>query len=128
MSENLPTEPAFCQRDHHQLYRRGSNPVGPRSRSNIIRICRRYGHADNERHTLKRRDCLSIGDLPNVVVMDYTESGLSVRLLSRAKDQTTAFAMERDILYQIRKEFMVNGIEIAYPRREVVFVTRRAKN
>jgi small-conductance mechanosensitive channel len=65
-------------------------------------------------------DCLPIGDLPNVVVMDYTESGISLRLLSRAKDQPTAFAMERDILYQIKRAFDTSGIEIAYPRRHVV--------
>jgi small conductance mechanosensitive channel len=68
----------------------------------------------------KHPDCLPIGDLPNVAVMDYTESGISLRLLSRAKDQPTAFNMERDLLYQIRKAFEANGIEIAYPRRRIV--------
>jgi small conductance mechanosensitive channel len=47
----------------------------------------------------KHPDCLPIGDLPNVVVMDYTESGISLRLLSRARDQPTAFNMERDLPY-----------------------------
>jgi small conductance mechanosensitive channel len=65
-------------------------------------------------------ECMPIGNLPNVVVMDYTEAGISLRLLSRAKDQPTAFQMERDLLYSIRKEFLANGIAIAYPRREVV--------
>jgi small conductance mechanosensitive channel len=65
-------------------------------------------------------DCMPIGNLPNVVVMEYNESGISLRLLSRAKDQPTAFQMERDLLYSIRKEFLSNGIAIAYPRREVV--------
>jgi small conductance mechanosensitive channel len=65
-------------------------------------------------------DCMPIGNLPNVVVMEYNESGISLRLLSRAEDQSTAFQMERDLLYSIRKEFLANGIAIAYPRREVV--------
>lgn len=69
---------------------------------------------------LRHPDCLPIGDLPNVVVMEYNESGIQLRLLSRAKDQPTAFQMERDLLYQIRKEFNANRIEIAYPRRHVL--------
>jgi small conductance mechanosensitive channel len=69
---------------------------------------------------LKHPECLPIGDLPNVVVMQYNESGIQLRLLSRAKDQPTAFQMERDLLYQIRKEFNSNGIEIAYPKRHVL--------
>jgi small conductance mechanosensitive channel len=69
---------------------------------------------------LRHPECLPIGDLPHVVVMEYNESGIQLRLLSRAKDQPTAFQMERDLLYQIRKEFGANGIEIAYPTRHVV--------
>ncbi|MGQ9468337.1 MAG: mechanosensitive ion channel family protein [Nitrososphaerales archaeon] len=68
----------------------------------------------------KHPDCLPIGDLPNVVVMEFAESGISLRLLSRAKDQPTAFMMARDLLYQIKKEFDANGIEIPYPRRYLV--------
>jgi small conductance mechanosensitive channel len=66
------------------------------------------------------KDCMPIGDLPNVVVMDYTESGISLRLLSRAKDQSTVFSMQRDLLYQIRKSFQADGIEFAYPRRQII--------
>ena len=66
-------------------------------------------------------DCLPIGNLPNVVVMEFADSGISLRLLSRAKDQPTAFAMARDLLYQIKKEFDAHGIEIPYPRRYLVF-------
>lgn len=69
---------------------------------------------------LKHPECMPIGNLPNVVVMDYGESGINLRLLSRAKDQPTAFGMARDILYQIKKEFDANGIEIPYPRRYLV--------
>jgi small conductance mechanosensitive channel len=76
----------------------------------------------------KHPDCLPIGDLPNVVVMEYTESGASLRLLSRAKDQPTVFSMQRDLLYQIRKEFKSNGIEIAYPRRHVILDTDVQRN
>ncbi|MCP8309152.1 MAG: mechanosensitive ion channel [archaeon] len=68
----------------------------------------------------KHPDCLPIGDLPNVVLMKFMDSGISLRLLSRAKDQPTAFTMARDLLYQIKKEFDANGIEIPYPRRYLV--------
>ncbi|MEM2002316.1 MAG: mechanosensitive ion channel family protein [Candidatus Methanomethylicaceae archaeon] len=64
-------------------------------------------------------DCLPIGDLPNVVVMEINENGVRLRLLSRAKDQPTAFRMARDLLREIKKEFAAKGIEIAYPRRYV---------
>lgn len=64
-------------------------------------------------------NCLPIGDLPNAVVMDIHEDGVRLRLLSRAKDQPTAFSMARDLLREIKKEFSANGIEIAYPRRFV---------
>lgn len=65
-------------------------------------------------------DCLPIGDLPNVVVMDFENSGTKLRLLSRAKDQPTAFRMARDLLKGIKREFDANGIEIAYPRTYLV--------
>jgi small conductance mechanosensitive channel len=69
---------------------------------------------------LRHPDCMPTEDLPNVVVMDYGESGVILRLLSRAKDQPTAFKMARDLLYQIKKEFDANGIEIPYPRRHII--------
>ncbi len=65
-------------------------------------------------------DCLPIRDLPNAVVMEFAESGVNLRLLSRAKDQPTAFMMARDLLYEIKKAFDANGIEIPYPRRALV--------
>jgi len=65
-------------------------------------------------------DCLPIGDLPNVVVMDLENSGIKLRLLSRAKDQPTAFMMARDLLKGIKREFDANGIEIPYPRTYLV--------
>jgi small-conductance mechanosensitive channel len=46
--------------------------------------------------------------------------GISLRLLSRAKDQSTNFQMSKDILYSVKKAFDENGIEIAYPRRQIV--------
>lgn len=64
--------------------------------------------------------CMPIGDLPNAVVMEFADSGIKLRLLSRAKDQPTAFMMIRDLLFQIKKEFDANGIEIPYPRRYLV--------
>jgi small-conductance mechanosensitive channel len=69
---------------------------------------------------LKHPDCMPTGDIPSVVVMGYGESGINLRLLSRAKDQPTAFKMARDLLYRIKKEFDANGIEIPYPRRHLV--------
>ncbi|MBC7112823.1 MAG: mechanosensitive ion channel family protein [Candidatus Methanomethyliales bacterium] len=66
-------------------------------------------------------DCLPIGDLPNAMVMEIHENGVRVRLLSRAKDQPTAFTMARDLLRDIKKEFAANGIEFAYPRRYIKF-------
>lgn len=63
---------------------------------------------------------LPIGTLPNVVVMDYTEQGVQLRVLSRAIDQGTAFQMERDLLRTIRRRFEAEGIRLAVPYREVV--------
>lgn len=58
-----------------------------------------------------------VGDLPKVQVMEFGEAGITLRLLSRAKDQPTSFGMARDLLREIKKEFDANGIMIAYPRR-----------
>jgi len=66
-------------------------------------------------------DCLPIGDLPNVVVMEYSERGINLRLLSRAKDQPTAFMMIRDLLYTIKKRFDEEGIALAPPRTYITF-------
>ncbi|MEN3063748.1 MAG: mechanosensitive ion channel family protein [Candidatus Methanosuratincola petrocarbonis] len=65
-------------------------------------------------------NCLPIGDLPKVQVMEFGDSGITLRLLSRAKDQPTSFEMARDLLREIKKEFDANGIEIPYPRRYLV--------
>lgn len=67
----------------------------------------------------KHPNCLPIGNLPSAVVMEINENGVRLRLLSRAKDQPTAFSMARDLLKEIKKEFASKGIEIAYPRRYV---------
>jgi small-conductance mechanosensitive channel len=66
-------------------------------------------------------DCLPVGDLPKVQLMEFGDSGVALRLLSRAKDQASSFGMARDLLREIKKEFDANGIEIAYPRRYLVF-------
>jgi small conductance mechanosensitive channel len=76
-------------------------------------------------------DFLPAGNLPVVHVMDLGDAnattpdanaapGISLRLLSRAKDQSTNFQMSKDILYSVKKAFDKNGIEIAYPRRQIV--------
>lgn len=69
-------------------------------------------------------DCLPIGDLPNVAVMDYSDRGIELRLLSRAKDQLTAFMMIRDLLYAIKKKFDQEGINIAPSRTYLTFDER----
>ena len=64
-------------------------------------------------------DFLPAGNLPVVHVMDFTESGINLRLLGRAKDQPTNFQMSKDILYEVKKAFDANGVQIAYPRRKI---------
>ena len=68
----------------------------------------------------KHPDFLPTPGLPKAMVMEFADSGITLRLLSRAKDQPTAFMMARDLLLQIKKEFDANGIEIPYPRRFLV--------
>jgi small conductance mechanosensitive channel len=76
-------------------------------------------------------DFLPADNLPVVHVMDLGDAnattpganaaaGISLRLLSRAKDQSTNFQMSKDILYSVKKAFEKNGIELAYPRRQIV--------
>ena len=72
-------------------------------------------------------ECLPVGDLPKVQVMEFGESGITLRLLSRAKDQPTSFGMARDLLKEIKKEFDANGIVIAYPRRYLMIDPKISK-
>ncbi len=65
-------------------------------------------------------ECLPSGNIPNTVVMEFQDSGILLRLLTRAKDQSTAFSMTRDILLAIKKEFDEQGIEIPYPKRQLI--------
>lgn len=76
------------------------------------------------------------GNLPVVHLMDLGDAngtspnadvapGITLRLLSNAKDQPTNFQMSKDILYTVRKEFEKNGVRIAYPRREVLLREER---
>lgn len=65
-------------------------------------------------------DCIPTGDLPNTVVMELQDSGILLRLLSMAKDQSTAFSMTRDLLFKIKKDFDEEGIEIPYPKRQLI--------
>lgn len=66
-------------------------------------------------------DCLPTDSLPNAAVMAFEDSGISLRLLTRAKDQSTAFNMTRDLLFEIKKEFDRNRIVIPYPVRYLTF-------
>ena len=59
--------------------------------------------------------------MPATVMMEFTDSGISLRLLSHARDQSTAYQIERDLLYRIKKDFDEKGIKLAFPRREVTF-------
>jgi small-conductance mechanosensitive channel len=68
----------------------------------------------------KHPDCLPMGNLPNAVVMELQDSGIQLRLLSRAKDQSNAFAMTRDLLFEIKREFDAQNIEIPYPKRHLI--------
>ncbi|MDE1853335.1 MAG: mechanosensitive ion channel family protein [Thaumarchaeota archaeon] len=81
-------------------------------------------------------DFLPDGNLPVVHLMDLGDAngtspnadvapGITLRLLSNAKDQPTNFQMSKDLLYAVRKEFQKNGIMIAYPRREVLLREER---
>mgnify|MGYP001765500343 CR=1 FL=1 len=65
-------------------------------------------------------DCMPSGDLPNTVVMAFQNSGILLRLLTMAKDQSTAFDMTRDLLLNIKMKFDEDGIEIPYPRQQIV--------
>jgi small conductance mechanosensitive channel len=64
-------------------------------------------------------DFAPVGNLP-VVVMQYTNTGVSLRLLSNARDQSSAFNMTCDLLYSVRKEFDANGIRMAPSQRLTV--------
>jgi small conductance mechanosensitive channel len=65
-------------------------------------------------------DFLPMEDLPKVHLMEFAASGINLRLLTRAKDQDTAFEMSKEILRMIKKEFDANSIEIPYPRMHLV--------
>ncbi len=77
----------------------------------------------------KHPDFLALGNLPVTHVMDYQGGanqgtgmygGVDLRLLSAARDQPTAFQVEKDLLYSIRKRFTAEGIQIAYPTQRVI--------
>ena len=59
--------------------------------------------------------------LPSIQVMGFTDFGVQLRALGRARDQNSNWNLEKECLYTIKKEFDRNGIKIAVPRREVVF-------
>lgn len=69
----------------------------------------------------KHKSFVPVKGLPVVHVMEYDESGVQLRLLSNAPDQGANFQMSKDLLYSIRKRLMKKGINVQYPRREIVF-------
>ncbi len=58
---------------------------------------------------------------PSVQVIDFTDYGVQLRVLGMAKDQSNNWTLQKESLYEMKKEFDKNGIKIAVPRREVVF-------
>lgn len=66
------------------------------------------------------QDFLYAEGLPKVHLMEFAASGITLRLLTRAKNQDKAFEMSRELLRQIKKEFDANEIEIPYPRTYLV--------
>ena len=81
-------------------------------------------------------DFLALGNLPITHVMDYQGGGgqgtgryggVDLRLLSAAKDQPTAFQVEKDLLYSIRKRFQAEGIPLAYPTQRVILDSGAAR-
>lgn len=77
----------------------------------------------------KHPQFLAMGNLPVTHVMDYQGGGnqgtgmyggIDLRLLSAAKDQPTAFQMEKDLLYSIRQRYLAEGIALAYPTQRVI--------
>lgn len=59
--------------------------------------------------------------LPSVQIMQFSETGVNLRLLSRAANQGNNWNMEKELLFIIKKEFDRNGIHLSVPRRELVF-------
>ena len=59
-------------------------------------------------------------NFPITHVMDYLDNGVQLRLRSAVKDQPTAFQVQKDLLYSIRKRFDASGIQIPYPTRRVI--------
>ena len=84
----------------------------------------------------KHPDYLPLGNLPVTHVMDYQGGGnqgtgmyggIDLRLLSAAKDQPTAFQVEKDLLYSIRQRFTAEGIQLAYPTQRVILDSTGAR-
>lgn len=63
---------------------------------------------------------LYLSGLPSVKVMDLTSLGITLRLLTRASNQSIAFDMSKDILLLIKKEFDAHHIEFSSQRIYVV--------
>lgn len=57
---------------------------------------------------------------PSVIIMGFTEFGVQLRALGRAKNQSDNWSLEKECLLDIKKEFDRNGIKIAVPQREVI--------
>ena len=71
---------------------------------------------------------MDIGDANGTMAAARTPTGITLRLLSNAKDQPTNFQMSKDLLYTIRREFQKNGVKVAYPRNEVLLREERPES
>lgn len=58
--------------------------------------------------------------LPAALIMGFTESGMQLRALGRARNQSDNWNLEKESLLEIKKEFDRNNIKIAVPRRDVM--------
>ncbi len=58
---------------------------------------------------------------PGVVILDFKDSGVQLRMLLMTKDQPTAFSTACDLRKAIKKRFDEGGVEIPYPRRYVIY-------
>lgn len=65
-------------------------------------------------------DFLPYPNYPKTWVMDYLDNGVLLRLRSKVKDWLTAYQVQKDLLYSIRKRFTESGIQIPYPTRRVI--------
>jgi small-conductance mechanosensitive channel len=58
---------------------------------------------------------------PKVQIPNFKDSGIELRLLTKARNQPDAFQMCCDLRKTILKRFREEGVEIPYPRRYIIY-------